>query len=259
LKKKMIIIISIVLLITGAIFMFKPKKKIDSKLISTSTVSSGSMNGGRSETSIKRIDDNKALYSIYEQDFHSSPVVVKEYYIDATTLDKIKEVFDKYDLQEYPKLKKSEILALDAATTSYEYQFENGDNIYFSSDLNLPSKFQNTKAEIKDILNKAIENGKKLPNIVSQNPSNNEITLSINYYYQNTISYLIENYSNHEIEIDGIIRLYKGDYLIYEEESHSYNLNKNRDHLDFIKLENRLDVGDYLLELGDIKCSFTIN
>ena len=53
--------------------------------------------------------------------------------------------------------------------------------------------------------------------------------------------------------------LYKGDYLIYEEESYSYNLNKNRDHLDFIKLENRLDVGDYLLELGDIKCSFTIN
>ena len=50
-----------------------------------------------------------------------------------------------------------------------------------------------------------------------------------------------------------------GYYLIYEEESYSYNLNKNRDHLDFIKLENRLDVGDYLLELGDIKCSFTIN
>lgn len=209
----MIIIISIVLLITGAIFMFKPKKKIDSKLISTSTVSSGSMNGGRSETSIKRIDNNKALYSIYEQDFHSSPVVVKEYYIDATTLDKIKEVFDKYDLQEYPKLKKSEIIVLDAAITSYEYKFENGDNIYFSSNLNLPSKFQNTKAEIKDILNKAIENGEKLPNIVSQNPSNNEITLSINYYYQNTISYLIENYSDHEIEIDGIIRLYKGVYL----------------------------------------------
>ena len=106
---------------------------------------------------------------------------------------------------------------------------------------------------------KAIENGEKLPNIVSQNPSNNDITLSINYYYQNTISYLIENYSDHEIEIDGIIRLYKGDYLIYEEESYSYNLNKNRDHLDYIKLENRLDVGDYLLELGDIKCSFTIN
>ena len=30
-------------------------------------------------------------------------------------------------------------------------------------------------------------------------------------------------------------------------------------HLDYIKLKNRLDVGDYLLELGDIKCSFTIN
>lgn len=156
-------------------------------------------------------------------------------------------------------LRSQKFFILDAATTSYEYKFENGDNIYFSSDLDLPSKFQNSKAEIKDILNKAIENGEKLPNIVSQNPSNNEITLSINYYYQNTISYLIENYSDHEIEIDGIIRLYKGDYLIYEEESYSYNLNKNRDHLDYIKLKNRLDVGDYLLELGDIKCSFTIN
>ena len=173
----MIIIISIVLLITGAIFMFKPKKKIDSKLISTSTVLSGSMNGGRSETSIKRIDDNKALYSIYEQDFHSSSVVVKEYYIDATTLDKIKEVFDKYDLQEYPKLKKSEIFALDAATTSYEYQFENGDNIYFSSDLNLPSKFQNTKAEIKDILNKAIENESQKQKDTSELESENEWNL----------------------------------------------------------------------------------
>ena len=255
----MIIIIFIVLLSIGAIIMFKPKKKIDSKLIFTSTISSGSMNGGRSETSIERVDDNKALYSIYNQPSHSSPVDIKEYYIDATTLDKIKAIFDKYDLQEYPKLKKSKIFAHDAATTSYEYKFENGDNIYFSSDLDLPRKFQDAKTEIKDILNKARENGEKLPNIVFQNPSNNEITLSINYYYQNTISYLIENYSNHEIEIDGIIRLYKGDYLIYEEESYSYNLNKNRDHLDCIKLENRLDVGDYLLELGDIKCSFTIN
>ena len=255
----MIIIIFIILLSIGAIIMFKPKKKIDSKLIFTSTISSGSMNGGRSETSIERVDDNKALYSIYNQPSHSSPVDIKEYYIDATTLDKIKAIFDKYDLQEYPKLKKSKIFAHDAATTSYEYKFENGDNIYFSSDLDLPRKFQDAKTEIKDILNKARENGEKLPNIVSQNPSNNEITLSINYYYQNTISYLIENYSDHEIEIDGIIRLYKGDYLIYEEESYSYNLNKNRDHLDCIKLENRLDVGDYLLELGDIKCSFTIN
>ena len=255
----MIIIIFIILLSIGAIIMFKPKKKIDSKLIFTSTISSGSMNGGRSETSIERVDDNKALYSIYNQPSHSSPVDIKEYYIDATTLDKIKAIFDKYDLQEYPKLKRSEIFAYDAATTSYEYKFENGDNIYFSSDLNLPRKFQDAKTEIKDILNKARENGEKLPNIVFQNPSDDEITLSINYYYQNTISYLIENYSDHEIEIDGIIRLYKGDYLIYEEESYSYNLNKNRDHLDCIKLENRLDVGDYLLELGDIKCSFTIN
>ena len=255
----MIIIIFIILLSIGAIIMFKPKKKIDSKLIFTSTISSGSMNGGRSETSIERVDDNKALYSIYNQPSHSSPVGIKEYYIDATTLDKIKAIFDKYDLQEYPKLKKSKIFAHDAATTSYEYKFENGDNIYFSSDLDLPRKFQDAKTEIKDILNKARENGEKLPNIVFQNPSDDEITLSINYYYQNTISYLIENYSDHEIEIDGIIRLYKGDYLIYEEESYSYNLNKNRDHLDCIKLENRLDVGDYLLELGDIKCSFTIN
>lgn len=255
----MIIIIFIVLLITGAIIMFKPKKKIDSKLIFTSTISSGSMNGGRSETSVERVDDNKALYSIYDQPSHSSPVYIKEYYIDATTLDKIKAVFDKYDLQEYPKLKKSKIFAHDAATTSYEYKFENGNNIYFSSDLDLPRKFQDAKTEIKDILNKAKENGEKLPNIVSQNPSDDKITLSINYYYQNTISYLIENYSDHEIEIDGIVRLYKGDYLIHEEESYSYNLNKNRDHLDYIKLESRLDVGDYLLELGDIKCSFTIN
>ena len=209
----MIIIIFIVLLITGAIFMFKPKKKIDSKLIFTSTISSGSMNGGRSETSIERVDDNKALYSIYEQPSHSSPVDIKEYYIDATTLDKIKAIFDKYDLQEYPKLKRSEIFAYDAATTSYEYKFENGDNIYFSSDLDLPRKFQDAKTEIKDILNKARENGEKLPNIVSQNPSDDEITLSINYYYQNTISYLIENYSDHEMEVDGIIRLYKGVYL----------------------------------------------
>ena len=255
----MIIIIFIILLSIGAIIMFKPKKKIDSKLIFTSTISSGSMNGGRSETSIERVDDNKALYSIYDQPSHSSPVDIKEYYIDATTLDKIKAIFDKYDLQEYPKLKRSEIFAHDAATTSYEYKFENGDNIYFSSDLDLPRKFQDAKNEIKDILNKARENGEKLPNIVSQNPNNDEITLSINYYYQNTISYLIENYSDHEIEVDGIIRLYKGDYLIHEEESYSYNLNKNRDHLDYIKLKNRLDVGDYLLELGDIKCSFTIN
>lgn len=255
----MIIIIFIILLSIGAIIMFKPKKKIDSKLIFISTISSGSMNGGRSETSIERVDDNKALYSIYDQPSHSSPVDIKEYYIDATTLDKIKAIFDKYDLQEYPKLKRSEIFAHDAATTSYEYKFENGNNIYFSSDLDLPRKFQAAKTEIKDILNKARENGEKLPNIVSQNPNNDEITLSINYYYQNTISYLIENYSDHEIEVDGIIRLYKGDYLIYEEESYSYNLNKNRDHLDYIKLKNRLDVGDYLLELGDIKCSFTIN
>ena len=255
----MIIIIFIILLSIGAIIMFKPKKKIDSKLIFTSTISSGSMNGGRSETSIERVDDNKALYSIYNQPSHSSPVDIKEYYIDATTLDKIKAIFDKYDLQEYPKLKKSKIFAHDAATTSYEYKFENGDNIYFSSDLDLPRKFQDAKTEIKDILNKARENGEKLPNIVFQNPSDDEITLSINYYYQNTISYIIENYSDHEMEVDGIIRLYKGDYLIYEEESYSYNLNKNRDHLDCIKLENRLDVGDYLLELGDIKCSFTIN
>ena len=167
--------------------MFKPKKKIDSKLIFTSTISSGSMNGGRSETSIERVDDNKALYSIYNQPSHSSPVDIKEYYIDATTLDKIKAIFDKYDLQEYPKLKKSKIFAHDAATTSYEYKFENGDNIYFSSDLDLPRKFQDAKTEIKDILNKARENGEKLPNIVFQNPSDDEITLSINYYYQNTI------------------------------------------------------------------------
>ena len=255
----MIIIIFIILLSIGAIFMFKPKKKIDSNLIFISTISSGSMNGGRSETSIERVDDYKALYSIYDQPSHSSPVDIKEYYIDATTLDKIKVVFDRYDLQEYPKLKRSEIFAYDAATTSYEYKFENGDNIYFSSDLDLPRKFQDAKTEIKDILNKARENGEKLPNIVSQNPSDDEITLSINYYYQNTISYIIENYSDHEMEVDGIIRLYKGDYLIYEEESYSYNLNKNLDHLDYIKLKNRLDVGDYLLELGDIKCSFTIN
>ena len=51
----MIIIISIVLLITGAIFMFKPKKKIDSKLISTSTVSSGSMNGGEVKLLLKEL------------------------------------------------------------------------------------------------------------------------------------------------------------------------------------------------------------
>ena len=60
----MIIIISIVLLITGAIFMFKPKRKIDSKLISTSTVSSGSMNGGRSETSINVIVNPKLSHII---------------------------------------------------------------------------------------------------------------------------------------------------------------------------------------------------
>ena len=70
---------------------------------------------------------------------------------------------------------------------------------------------------------------------------------------------MLENYGDKNVKIDGAIKLYKGDELIYEGDARSYDLYPNYDDTYYFDLNDRLDVGDYLLELDNLSCSFTIN
>ena len=89
-------------------------------------------------------------------------------------------------------------------------------------------------------------------NIVSQDHEEDDVNLFIQYYYKNRINYVLENYSDENVKIDGAIKLYKGDELICEGDARSYDLYPNYDDTYYFGLNDRLDAGDYLLELGNL-------
>ena len=74
-----------------------------------------------------RNDDGNMIVRVREAEMHSVPIEVREYRAPDDILDQIDAIVDQAGMKEWGELPPSEFIALDAATTSINLEYENAD------------------------------------------------------------------------------------------------------------------------------------
>lgn len=111
------------------------------KLIAYSSSESGGMMGGYSSTHIFYTEDGRCKVETAGRTYHSQPIEHITYYADGL-LEKLSEVCEKYNVDNWKDLPYDKINMLDAALSSKNFKFENGDNITLDSDKIYPQNIE---------------------------------------------------------------------------------------------------------------------
>ncbi len=115
-------------------------------LVRCATYRGGGMDGGSSRAELSEKDGQTVLVTAVSR-YWNAPFRVSEYRADDDALPQLKEIADKYGMAAWHDLPYSELIALDAPSTSYVLVFDdsalNGmpyETVSFSLDQKLPRK-----------------------------------------------------------------------------------------------------------------------
>ncbi len=267
-KMKLIILIIIIaaLIIFACISLIKRHNYSKQELLSYQYSSGGDMNGGHYSQKLTKIDDNTALMTISQSEWHYQDNQISEYLLDGKVLEEIKDIFLKNAMYKWENRNFSNIFVADGASYSYSFNF-NEDSIHFSSQI-YSQRYARKLNKIDDIINK-YQTEEKLPGLVikeksdeeiyaSQNPQDNLIHIEVYEYSQNRIYYRIANGTDEEIALDDMLTIYNDKDEIIVQNNKDYQLSPHSINDDYLKLNIRLTSGNYHLIYGEYNTEFEI-
>lgn len=276
-KKYMKILLIVVIaaaMCVGVISVVKDSKaKSHAPVVYYSESYGGDMTGGHSLTRIRKLDGEKAMLFTSEAEWHNQPSVITESYVPASVLTEIESVFDRYKMYTFDNLPEVKEHALDAGATHYSFSFEDGDSVSFDSEEQIPSKAYDGLREIREILRKAAEEGERLPGLVTEQPEDeesyiewytpDEIGLTVFEYSEGKLYYRLSNGTEDVVTLEGQAKLYRLDGETRQEidsDANPDSINVYARHFDeeYIRPEERLEAGSYLLVFGELEDGFEI-
>lgn len=144
------------------VLMNKISNEDDTKLVSYAYNFGGDMQGGHHSIIVKSLDENRAVVSISDAEWHNESPTDKEYHVSPAVLDSIRDIYDSCKMKHYPKRPKNPVFALDAGTRSYRFEFSNGNLIYFDDRILIPAKGYEGLRRIGDLIEEAVKEGELL-------------------------------------------------------------------------------------------------
>lgn len=276
--KKMVIVrilVSVVILgvlIAAYMFLFKNKIKFTKHepLNSYEQSYGGDMNGSYRSTKIKKIDEENALVSISEAEWHSQEPVVSEYYVPASLMKKIETTFDDHGVYSYNNLPDLKTEVLDAGTTSYDFIYEDGESVNFSDHNMIPKKGMEGIKEIDKMIEKAIKNSEKLPGLVLEDTDQEyawgrrgRTGVHVYTYREGVLGYMLMNNEDYDILFNGDAILYKLDgekktEICSDEQDSPPRVSPEGFEEFSIVPEKRLEAGKYVMTFGEYEEEFEI-
>ena len=265
-----------VIVITGGVFasmyLFGKIAGIDKEKLTGYHYSSGGGMLGRSYSeSVREYDENSALVTIMQRNWHGDDGTVKEYLVDKEILDELKAVFVKYHMKNWRNKKFTNIFVADGASYSYSFDFET-DSVSFSSQI-YPEKYSVKLKNLDEVVDKYLKNAELLPGLVTEDAANENdymppydinsgmLELSVYSYYQKSLCYRAVNGTDENMELDRTARLYReGESIPIHEESSEYKkiLYAHSQDEDSMMLSERLLPGKYRLEMFGCEAEFEI-
>ncbi len=235
----------------------------------------GDMNGSSRKTRIQKLDDETAMVTFSQADWHFQDPQVSEYIVSASVLPQIEEIFDKTGMYRYNDLPMSRFFALDAGTDSYYFRYEDYESVSFSGNNRIPRRGRNALREISGIISDAVKTGQKLPGLVQEKIPDDEmidtvtgadgkITIRVFGYEEKELRYRIHNGTEQAIDLEGNVEVYRLDgesrTLIAESGNFDGVFHVSGPHFtdDYITLSERLEEGRYLICLDGIESEFEI-
>lgn len=121
------------------------------KLISYKCSRSGDMTGGHDSTEVY-IDGDETYIRHSSSECWNEDAAVVRYKADKAVLKEIEAVFRKYKMNRWHGKKFTRIFVADGASTSYDFRFDDGKNVRFSSQL-YPDIYRNKLKRIDEVIN----------------------------------------------------------------------------------------------------------
>jgi len=271
-NKKTLLCVAGITAIFGTAFSFFSGSTIDSPLKRVSFTSGGDMQGSYHGMTIKEIDDKSAMVCVEDAKWHNQIPQVNEYIVPKTVLEDIQKIFNENKLASCEKKPKSPVVALDAATSGYNFYFKDKD-ISFKSTQMLSKDNYDALKKISLCVAEACKKGERLPGLflekdakgelpIEQAAENGNIGIRVIGYKGKLLTVLVQNATDAEkvVSINSkLIDLAKPDLILAEKnENKTVKLIKYSRYEHNWKLDKRLDAGKYCLTLGDYKTEFEI-
>ena len=172
---------------------------VDAPLKKISFTRGGDMQGSYHGLTVSALDDKNALVCYEDANWHNEAIRVKEYIVPKSLLTDIKTIFNENKLAKCAKAPKSQFMALDAATSSYNFYFEEKD-IRFNSNQTLSSSTYAALKKISACVADSCQKGERLPGLVLE--PNAEGNMPIKYVkVPNKLAIKVVGYKNKSIYI----------------------------------------------------------
>ncbi len=272
--KKARIFIIVLVLLSGLVFggcnMFFSENHVSvkgQKLNRYVKSSGGDMTGGYESVTIKRMDDQYALYTVEKAEWHFQDPEVREYYIDVKVLDDIRNVVVDNKINNWNRKKFTNMFISDGASYSYNFSFDES-TVSFSSQY-YPDKYSKKLELIDAAVEPYTQAMVKLPGLVVPGiggddkyiPAKEAVGIYACRYSGNQLCYKVVNDTDSEVEYSyqPVIRRLTDDVVLYRaDEQNDSAVYAHSDDIQSFTLKERLTAGTYELNIGDYSCTFTI-
>lgn len=122
-------VVAAAILVTGgmlvAMNLFGELAGIEEEKLESYTYSSGGdMLGSSYSKSVREYNEDSALVTIMQCEWHGDDGTVKEYLVDREILDELKAVFVKYRMKNWDNKRFTDMFVADGASRSYRFDFE---------------------------------------------------------------------------------------------------------------------------------------
>lgn len=230
------------------------------------------MRGGYSFTSVKKLDNDYALVASGNKKWHYMDLQVQEYKVPISVLEELRVVYDKHKLGRFARAPKSPFVVLDGDTSSYSFNFAK-ESVDFSSRQILPASAHEGLKEIFKVVSVNCAKGEKLPGLVLEN-SNDDFKHSSKFIHKDKLLLKISSYQGRSLELvflNGLTekqtinlsykltKFDEGNKLAEEKLSQNkFSVRPNSCQEYTLELKERLQAGQYILQIGDLQTKFTM-
>lgn len=231
----------------------------------------GDMQGGSTFLKIEKSEEGKALVSYSRSEWHNTDPEVAEYLVSDSALKEIEKIYDKNKMYLYPKLGRSNMIALDAGSGSYCFKFSDGSEVQFSSTQNIPDKGYEGLNKIRALIDEAQKQGERLAGLaaafgeecVNTLIPENECRLLVYEYIGNTLFFRISNGTSESVPVSGKRELFRVADGSREKVAENFGdeelLDSDSIFEDSLDLGmERLSAGRYVLAAGGFEAEFEI-
>ena len=272
-NKKIVIIVAIVLAllaIGGCAFMIgKHYVGINGQHLNKYRYSSGGgMTGGYDSETVSRYDDTHALVCLESAQWHYQDPDISEYLVDISIMDELENVVRKERMNFWNDKTFTKMFVADGESYSYSFYFDKA-KVSFSSQL-YPQRYSKKLHKLDEVMDKYLENGEKLPGLVKLNNNNDdeislikegEFELYVCSYANNYLKVRILNGKDEEVKLSPAHKIIDADTnktIFEEDKGYTITVYPMAEDETSISLNSRLDVGNYILYIGDIEIPFEI-